>query len=39
MKTVAVLISGEGRNLQALIDAQARGLIEGRIGLDRKNVV
>lgn len=33
MKTVAVLISGEGRNLQALIDAQARGLIEGRIGL------
>jgi phosphoribosylglycinamide formyltransferase-1 len=33
VKTVAVLISGEGRNLQALIDAQARGLIEGRIGL------
>ena len=32
MKNIAVLVSGGGTNLQALIDAQGRGeLINGRI--------
>lgn len=30
MKNIAVLVSGGGTNLQALIDAQAKGEIIGR---------
>ena len=35
---LAVLVSGEGTNLQALIDAAAAGQIHGRIGLVLSNV-
>jgi len=38
MKTIGVLISGRGSNLQALIDAQARGELGGTIGIVFSNV-
>jgi phosphoribosylglycinamide formyltransferase-1 len=37
-KTIGVLISGRGSNLQALIDAQQRGELGGEIGLVLSNV-
>ena len=37
-RRVGVLISGRGSNLQALIDAQAQGLLGGRIALVISNV-
>ena len=34
MKNIAVLVSGGGTNLQALIDAQARGeIVNGRLSI------
>ena len=40
MQNIAVLVSGGGTNLQALIDAQEAGKIpDGRIVRDRKSVV
>ncbi len=38
MKTIGVLVSGRGSNLQALIDAQARGELGGTIGVVFSNV-
>lgn len=40
MKKVAVFVSGSGTNLQALIDAQKRGNLQGKLALvvsDKKN--